>query len=83
MTDNMNKQRCKLQWHLFFQIQTLSSSSFFLNFVVYMFFDNSIIGGEGFKPYMFRLETLGGTNQLSYKAFSNIWNYNFKYVHKK
>ena len=47
MTDNMNKQRCKLQWHLFFQIQTLSSSSFFFNFVVYMFFDNSIIGGGG------------------------------------
>ena len=38
MKDNMNKQRCKLQWCLrSFQIHTLSSTSFYLNFIVYIF----------------------------------------------
>ena len=33
-------------------------------------FDNSILGEGEFEPWKFPLETLGGANQLSYKALS-------------
>lgn len=30
-------------------------------------FDNLIVGGRGFEPWIYPLKTLGGANQFSYK----------------
>lgn len=46
-----------------------------IGYYYYSYFDDSIIGRGGFEPYTSLLETLGDTNQLSYKAFGEIGDY--------